>query len=411
MGRPRRAVLAVAPLLAAAGAAGLVLLPAPAAAQVSDYEMRYGQVVEVSLDDLLQMPESYVDRAVRTHGDLDMVPSAGQVQYALRGTFGGHLYLFATAEAGQDWELDARTWMGKEIEVTGVVGMGTDQTSGQRMTYMMIWGYLGPQEEKKGLRPPSEKVTLEDLVTKPDQYDGKTVSVEGQFRGSNLFGDLPSASRKRSSDWVLKEEVFAVWVSGKKAKGEGWTLDPGLRRDTGKWLRVTGRVRVDGPFVTIQATDVVLSKPPSEKVAAIGAAQPPPPPPPRPNRPPVIVFSLPLDGERDVPANGVFQVQFSNDMDEKSFKDHVVFRYAGRPQPGDNPLDAKRITYDLGRKTLQVDPGDVLRPGRVVELILLPGIKDVDGLPLETRPGKNPGAAVDVLRFQVTTGGGLLSGP
>jgi len=411
MGRLRRGRLAVAPLLAAAGSAGLLLLSAPVAAQVSDYEMKYGQVVEVSIDDILQMPESYIDRAVKTRGELDMVPSTGRIQYALRGTFGGHLYIYPTAEAGQDWETDARTWGGKEVEVTGAIGTGTDQTTGQSVTYILMWGYLAPQVEKKGQGPASEKVTLEDLVTKSQEFDGKTVSVEGQFRGSNLFGDLPSASRKRSSDWVLKEEVFAVWVSGKKAKGEGWTLDPGLKRDSGKWLRVTGRVRVEGGFVTIQATDVVLSKPPSERVAKLEAAQPPPPPPPKPKKPPVIVFSLPLDGERDVPQSGLFQVQFSKDMDEDSFKDHVIFRYAGRPQPGDNPLDAEKITYDGGRRTLQVDPRDVLRPGRVVELILLPGIKDIDGLPLETRPGKNPGQAADVLRFQVTTGGGLLSGP
>ena len=410
MGRLRRGVLAVAPLLAAAGSAGLLLLSAPVAAQVSDYEMKYGHVVEVSVDDILSMPESYIDKAVKTRGELELVPSTGRIQYALRGTFGGHLYLYPTAEAGQDWERDARTWGSKEVEVTGAVGRGTDQTNGQQVTYLLIWGYLAPQEEKKGQGPASQKVTLEDLVTKSQEFDGKTVSVEGQFRGSNLFGDLPSASRKRSSDWVLKEEVFAVWVSGKKAKGEGWTLDPGLKRDSGKWLRVTGRVHVEKDVVTIQATDVLLSKPPSERVAKVEAAQPPPPPPPKPKRPPIVVFSLPLDGERDVPQSGVFQVQFSKDMDENSFKDHVVLRYAGRPQPGDNPLDAEKITYDGGRRTLQVDPGDVLRPGRVVELILLPGIKDVDGLLLETRPGKNPGQAADVLRFQVIAGG-LLSGP
>ncbi len=119
---------------------------------------------------------------------------------------------------------------------------------------------------------------------------------------------------------------------------------------------------------------------------------------------------MPLDGEREVPPDGVFQVQFSKDMDEPSFKDRVSFRYAGRPQPGDNSLDAMRVTYDGGLRTLQVDPGDRLRPGRVVELLLLPGIVDLDGLPLETRPGKNPGAVTDILRFQVA-GGGLLSGP
>jgi hypothetical protein len=372
--------------------------------------MRYGQVVEVSVDNLLQMPESYIDKAVRTRGDLDMEPSTGRITYALRGTFGGRLYLYPTAEAGSDWEQNARQWLGSEVEVTGAVGMGASQTTGQQIVYLMIWGYLGPVEEKSGRRADSDRVTLEDLVTRPQRHEGKTVTVIGQFRGSNLFGDLPSASRKRSSDWVLKEDVFAVWVSGKKAKGEGWTLDTDLKRDTGKWLRVTGRVRAEGPVVTIQATEVALSKPPSVEAPAAAQAQAPPPPPPRPKRPPVVVFSLPLDGERDVAPDSVFQVQFSRDMDETSFKDHVVFRYAGRPQPGDNPLDAKRVSYDLGRKTLQVDPGDVLRPGRIVELLLLPGIVDIDGQALETRPGRNPGVATDVLRFQVAAAG-LLSGP
>jgi hypothetical protein len=410
MGRRDRAASHPAALARLAGTLGLVAgLAGPATAQVSDYEMRYGQVVEVSVDNLLQMPESYIDKAVRTRGQLEMEPSVSRASYALRGTFGGRLYLFPTAEAGPDWEQNARLWQGKEVEVTGAVGSGTNETTGQRMVYLLIWGYLGPPDEKPG-RKDSAQVTLEDLVTKPDQYDGKAVTVRGQFRGGNLFGDMPSASRQRSSDWVLKDDVFAVWVSGKKAKGPGWTLDPDLRRDTGKWLQVTGRVLVRSHVVTIQATDVVLSRPPAADAPVRAEAEKPPPPPPKPRKLPVVVFSLPLDGERDVPPDSVFQVQFSNDMNEDSFRDHVVFRYAGRPQPGDNALDAKRISYDLGRKTLQVDPGDLLRPGRVVELLLLPGIVDLDGVPLATRPGKNAGAAADVLRFQVA-GGGLLSGP
>jgi hypothetical protein len=85
--------------------------------------------------------------------------------------------------------------------------------------------------------------------------------------------------------------------------------------------------------------------------------------------------------------------------------DRVLFRYAGRPQPGDNALDAVRFSYDGGLRTLKVEPGDLLRPGRVVELVLLPGIVDLDGDPLETRPGIRPGAAIDVLRFQVVAPG------
>ena len=92
-------------------------------------------------------------------------------------------------------------------------------------------------------------------------------------------------------------------------------------------------------------------------------------------------------------------------MNEASFKDHVVLRYAGRPQPGDNPLDAVRMSYDGGLRTLHVDPGDQLRPGRVVEIVLLPGIVDLDGSPLEARKGIRAGAAADVLRFQVASAG------
>ncbi len=123
-----------------------------------------------------------------------------------------------------------------------------------------------------------------------------------------------------------------------------------------------------------------------------------------------MVFSLPGDGERDVPPGTVFKVQFSQDMDEASLKDRVVLRYAGRPQPGDRALDAVKVTYDGGPPAVEIDPGDLLRPGRVVEILLLPGIKDLDGLPLQTRPGFNPGAAVDVLRFQIAAPG-LLGGP
>jgi Bacterial Ig-like domain len=376
-------------------------LCSPAAAQVNEYEMRYGgQVAEVSVDDLLQMPEQYAGRAVRTRGQLEMVPAGTELRYALRGTFGGYLQLIPVQEVGVDWEREARTWVGREVEVTGGVN------SSQGAVYLLIWAYLGPPDEKAARRD-SPQVSLEDLVTKPGRHDGKVVTVRGQFRGENLFGDLPSASRERSSDWVLKDDVFAVWVSGRKARGAGWRLDPRMRRDTGKWLEVTGRVRVKGPVVTLQATDVTLSKAPSANPQA--RAEAPPPPPPRPKKPPVVVFSLPLDGEREVPPDATFQVQFSKDMDEPSFKGRVAFRYAGRPQPGDNSLDAMRVTYDGGLRALQVDPGDLLRPGRVVELLLLPGIVDLDGLPLETRPGKNPGAATDTLRYQVA-GGGLLSG-
>ena len=379
-------------------------LAAPAGAQMNQYEAQYGQTVEVSVDNLLQMPEQYLDKAVRTRGQLEMIPRGTEIAYGLRGTFGGYLYVYPRNEVSYEWEQGARRWTGKEVEVSGSVGSGRDQQTGNAIVYIAIWSYLGPPDEKKkGVAAP--ETTLEDLISRPEQFDGKTVSVRGQFRGENLFGDLPSSSRARSSDWVIKEDLFAVWVTGKKPKGAGWSLDASLKRDTGKWLQVMGRVRVANRVVTLEAVDVTLSKPPGEAAKVEAKPEPTPPPPPRPKRPPMVAFSLPLDGEREVPRDSVFKIQFSHDMDEATLKEHVLFRYAGRVQPGDNALDAVKVSYDGGLRTLRIDPGDLLRPGRIVEVVFLPGIQDLDGAPLETRPGIRPGAASDVLRFQVLAPG------
>jgi Big-like domain-containing protein len=160
---------------------------------------------------------------------------------------------------------------------------------------------------------------------------------------------------------------------------------------------VVGRPTTIGAVTYLQAMTVSLGSPPKPTADAA----PPAPPPARPKVPPVVVFSLPLDGDREVPATGRFAVQFSKDMNEESFKGRVLLRYAGRPQPGDRDFDAARITYDGGRRALIVDPADVLGSGRVVELILLPGIVDTDGMALETRPGRMAGQFAEVLRYQV----------
>jgi hypothetical protein len=380
-------------------------LPALAAAQYNQYESQYGQTIEVSVDDLLSMPEHYQDRAVRTRGELEMLPQGTQMAYALRGTFGGYLYLIPRSEISYEFEQGARRWVGKELEVTGSVS-STTSAQGNPVVLLAIWGYLAPPDDKAKKGAVNPDATLEQLVSSPERYDGKMVTVRGQFRGENLFGDLPSSSRERSSDWVIKEDVYSVWITGRKPKGPGWSLDADLKRDTGKWLQVAGRVRVAKGIVTLEAIDVTLTKPPGAGAAVTEAKpEPTPPPPPRPKRAPVVAFSLPLDGEREVPRDTVFKIQFSRDMDETTLKDHVLFRYAGRVQPGDNALDAVRVSYDGGLRTLRIDPGDLLRPGRIVEIVLLPGIQDIDGAELETRPGVKPGAAVDVLRFQVLTAG------
>jgi len=122
MGRLQRAATR-AVLSALALVAGL---SGPAAAQMSDYEMQYGKTVEVSLDTLLQMPEQYTGKAVRTRGQLDLTPGTARLTYSLRNTFGDRLLIVPAPQTENDFERLARTWVGREVEVTGAVNIGAD---------------------------------------------------------------------------------------------------------------------------------------------------------------------------------------------------------------------------------------------------------------------------------------------
>jgi hypothetical protein len=147
----------------------------------------------------------------------------------------------------------------------------------------------------------------------------------------------------------------------------------------------------------LKAVRIQLTPPPSARADV----KPPPPPPEKPRKPPVVVFALPLDGDGEVAPDSRFVVQFSKDMEESTFNGHVLLRYTGPVLPGDRAFDGLKLTYDRGRRALTVDPGDLLRPRRQIELILLPGISDIDGMTLIPRGNAQKADVVDVLRYRV----------
>ena len=397
--------------LGALAFASLLLAPAVPRAQVAvgpggaSYEDQYGPPVQVRLEDLIQNPGQYYRRAVRTNGRLDFASNTtsgtGTSRYALRDGYSNSVRLIPMPDVAAEFDDRARQWLGRDIEVTGVVSQEQLRSSSVmqgELILLSFWGFVGPEEDDKDVEKTAAGSTLEALVTKPGRQDGRTVRVVGKFRGRNLFGDLPLSSQRNTADWVIKDDVFAVWISGKKPKGSGWELDPQLKRDTEKWIEVIGKPETRRGITYVRALRVNLTTAPSPT----SVAKAPAPPPPRPKRPPVVVFALPLDGEADVPQNARFMVQFNKDMDQQTFSGKVLLRYAGPRLPGDRAFDGLRLSYDEGRRALIVEPGDLLRPGRRLELLLLPGIVDLDGLPLVPRTPETASAdAVEVLRYDV----------
>ncbi len=380
---------------------GLLAFSSVARAQLSQYtpeylENLYGPVRDVSLDDLLFNAETYSGRAVRVKGRLGIQDMSGTTWEM--GEAGTRVTIVPIRQGMNEDQL--RNLGGLMIEVTGLFTTSTGQSGAGAISGTMgviqFWSWAGPPE-KLGKDPKAATMTLEHLVAREGKMDGQLVRVVGKFRGRNLFGDLPARSMRRADDWVIKDSLFAVWVTNRKPKGDGFELDPSIRRDSSRWIEVIGRPSTRNGVVVIDAAQVSLTQPPTAK----SDAAPPPPPPERPKIPPVIVFSLPLDGDADFDFSGRIMIQFNNDMDEESFKGRVGLRYAGPARPGDPGFQGMRVSYDPGSKALIVDPGVPILKGRVLDLVLLTGIVDVDGQALVRRDGKPPqGDIAEVLRFK-----------
>jgi hypothetical protein len=232
------------------------------------------------------------------------------------------------------------------------------------------------------------QLSLEQLVYSAGKSDGQTVKVVGQYRGSNLRGDLPPATRRGTQDWVLKDDFYAVWITGRPASGEGFALDPLSLEDQENWVEVVGRPETRQGITYLNAQRVTLTEPPAgggalsapahQALAAI---------------PPAIVFTLPVNGEDGAPADVRLVVQFNKSMDSGSFTGRVRLR----PAEADGAQEEIRVVYDETKKALVVEPARPLPAGRELVLELMDGIIDVNGRALTAAPG----ASLEAVRFRV----------
>ena len=228
-------------------------------------------------------------------------------------------------------------------------------------------------------------ISIAELNDNPEPWMSRRVEVIGKFRGNNLFGDLSIKDKKTPRDFVIKTADTAIWVTGMRPAGKGFRFDPKRRRDTGKWLRVYGRPWAADGMVYLRAERIELADEPddeslepvdiriAEKEARekeIGLLR--------------VVFSLPLDGEREIPLDSEFRVQFSNRMASESFHAAVDLLYAD--DLDDNPFPDLEVSYDDGSRTLLVIPHAPLDPEREVQLILYREIQDEHGQHLEPQP-------------------------
>lgn len=224
--------------------------------------------------------------------------------------------------------------------------------------------------------------SLRNVVLAPDRYAEQRVTIQGQFRGRNLFGDQPQAppGGDGRKEFVLRSADAALWVTGKVPKGRGFTFDINSRLDTRRWLEVSGVVKEDRGLVWIVAEQLTETSPQAEK------------PPERivssaPATPPEVLFSAPTHDETDVPLNAKVRVQFSRDINPDTLKGNVRLGYSGaqaaeRGEPQAPSLEAK-LNYNRGTRVLEIVFDEPLERFRTITVMLGEGILGTDGLPLK----------------------------
>jgi hypothetical protein len=227
-----------------------------------------GDAQTIPLEELLNGNRP-LSGAVRTRGILEAgprVPGAPR-RYSLllasdrlAATALSRLPITPGAMVRDSFDFDADSLNMREIEVTGTFQPGSAGSLGSGFWF---WAYSAAEVDNgdKPRATPSGLLAIEDLVGRPARLAKETVRVRGQFRGKNLFGDLAPAGAP-ADGWVIKDGDSAVWVSGRRPKGNGWSLDPDSRSDTNRWVEVVGKIETRDGVTLLRAAQVALVPPP-----------------------------------------------------------------------------------------------------------------------------------------------------
>jgi Bacterial Ig-like domain len=224
--------------------------------------------------------------------------------------------------------------------------------------------------------------SVRNLALAPERYVDQRVTVKGQFRGRNLYGDLPQAppARDGGREFIIRSADAAIWVTGKQPKGRGFSYDVSSRLDTQRWIEVSGTVKWERGLVLIVADQLAETSPQAEARAEQVDVAPA-------LIAPEVLFSAPTADETDVPQETKVRIQFSRDLDPTTLKGRIEVAYSmtqsrerGEPEP---PPVVVRVGYNPGARVMEITFDPPLERFRIVEVRLKEGILGTDGAPMK----------------------------
>lgn len=222
--------------------------------------------------------------------------------------------------------------------------------------FLILGSTTPPPAAASATTPPLRAVAME-----PARFDNQRITITGQFRGLNLFGDLPDAPTQNRVAFVIRSGDAAVWIMGLPPKGKTFSLDPSKRIDTGRWVKVQGTVHSAKGLTWLDGTSIDLTQAPEETTEV--AIELPPPPPVE------VLFIAPSEGEGDVATTVRIRMQLSRDLNPDTLKDHVRF----------TPEVEFTTHYTKENRALEIRPTAGFPPFKPIKLEILDGVKGTDG--------------------------------
>jgi hypothetical protein len=220
-------------------------------------------------------------------------------------------------------------------------------------------------------RDAQQAPSMRNLALTPERFQGQTVTVRGRFRGRNLLGDLPAWPRRSEWDFVIQTADAAVWVVGKRPRGDGFDLATTSRAQTGRWLEVTGRLEIADDLPVIVATQIRTSE-------AIDDAEPAEAP-PAPLPPATVVFSVPTQDEAEIARDVVVRLQFSRPILPASLEPNIRVRYA---DGGTEAMPKWTVVYRPGPIAAEIRFEAPLASGVGVIVEVGAGVQSTDRVPV-----------------------------
>ncbi len=223
-------------------------------------------------------------------------------------------------------------------------------------------------EAQVAASPSIRAITLE-----PWKYDGQTITLTGNFRGRNLFGDLPASPATSKYDFVIRGAEGALWITGLRPRGRGFELDIDRRVDSDRWIEVTGKVTRGKGLVMLEGTTIALAKAPAVQAPPAEADSSA-----APKLPVDVVFNSPREGDIDARPAETVRIQFSRGLDEKSLVDRTRVTVLGATAVP----KAHKAVYDPGSRSIAISFPEPLERLSTVKVEILDGVKGFDGAPV-----------------------------